>query len=94
MTSESRRQVWHFDGTRAALIGVSYKVTVGKDQLLRDALSAAFPNEDFVLHSMKLPPGAFYPRMARPSDQHPNQSPGSLPEYSNNVRETLIDTLN
>ena len=33
-----------------------------------------------IIKDMVLPPGSYYRRMARPSDQHPGESPGACPE--------------
>lgn len=38
-------------------------------------------------HRIKLRPGEYYPRMARPSDQHPDEAPGGSPGVS---RETNL----
>lgn len=52
-----------------------------------------FDGVRFSLHRMILPPGAFYHRMARPSDQHPKEAPGSLPNLPI-VKNELVATLN
>lgn len=52
-----------------------------------------FEKREFVLHRMVLPPGRFYLRMARPSDQHCYEAPGNLPDVFN-YGEELISTLN
>lgn len=80
--------VWHFDGSKAVRVGVpdpgpSSICTPASGQTLRDAF-AAMPmfqtNPDFVVQRMELPPGAYYPRIARPNEQHRLEAPGSLPE--------------
>ena len=98
MTGSQRRQVWHFDGATAVRVGVvnpdrGSKVTLAPGQTLRDALSTVFANDEFVLHRMALPPGAYYRRIARPIDQHPLQSPGTSPDLRNGP-DLLVGSLN
>lgn len=99
-TCEQSGCVWHFDGRRAYRIGVANPdhrsaVELAGSETLRDALKRVpmFETRDFVLHKMALPPGQFYNRMARPSDQHPFEAPGSLPDVFRHGEE-LISTLN
>lgn len=92
--------VWHFSGARACRIGVPNSdsksaVDLLEGETLRDALKRVpmFEKREFVLHKMALAPGQFYHRMARPSDHHPYEAPGSLPDVSSHGEE-LISTLN
>ncbi|MDR6827196.1 hypothetical protein J2X48_000914 [Bosea sp. BE271] len=85
-TSPVGNHVWRFDGTSAVRVGVPNPDYRSKAELragstLREALSDVpmFVGTNFTIDLMKLPPGAFYNRIARPSDQHSHQSPGSLP---------------
>ncbi|MEB8389152.1 hypothetical protein OO012_18135 [Rhodobacteraceae bacterium KMM 6894] len=57
---------------------------------------------DATLHKMALKPGQYYPRIARPNDQHPNDMPtsqnGAWPEASETFDaarhfSTLVDEL-
>jgi hypothetical protein len=99
-TGDVDAQVWHFDGSRAVRVGVTNpdersSTTLGHNESLRQALCRVpmFDQKQFVLHKMQLPPGAYYPRMSRPSDQHPLQSPGLLPEFWK-APDLLVITLN
>jgi hypothetical protein len=87
-TDDSGAHVWHFDGSKAIRVGIANPdercMTILQDgEGLRQALQRVpmFAQSAFVLHRMELPPGAYYPRMARPNDQHPAESPGMLPEF-------------
>ena len=102
--------VWRFDGTVAARVGVPNPdqhsmATVQAGQSLREALASlpAFSEKQFVIHRMELPPGAFYRRIARPSDQHPLEAPGLVhlmedeldaPFSSLNQMRSLVGLLN
>lgn len=84
--------VWCFDGTNAIRVGVPNAltsktahvlVTGGQslDEAMAEKFRAFFENgSPCVLKTMALLPGEYYRRMARPSDQHPEDSPGSCPE--------------
>ncbi len=52
-----------------------------------------FQGRQFTLEPMTLPPGRYYARMARPSDQNPTQAPGSLPNAYRH-QDTIIASLN
>lgn len=97
---ERGAHVWHYDGSRAVRVGVpdpDHRSMVTRDgsETLREALKRVpmFHTVDFVIHRMELPPGAFYPRMARPGSQHPSESPGMLPEFWK-CPDLMISTLN
>lgn len=99
-TSAHGGHCWHFDGQKAVRLGIQNPdhqsaVTLADGESLRGALLRVpmFGNVDFVLHKMDLPPGAFYPRMARPSDQHHLEAPGMLPEYWL-LADAMVSTLN
>lgn len=99
-TYDQTGRVWRFSGHRAYRIGVpnpDYRSAVDLvvGETLRDALKRVpmFEKREFVLHKMELPPGSFYHRMARPSDQHPHEAPGQLPDVFR-YGEELISTLN
>lgn len=99
-TSEHGAQVWHFDGVNAVMVGVanpdhrSMAVLIDGEGL-REAVQRVpmFAQTPFILHRMELPPGAYYPRMSRPSDQHPLESLGTLPEYWD-LADIVASTLN
>src|SRR5581483_8710890 len=100
ITCSKGGQVWHFDGTTAVRLGIPdpdprSKVTLQNGQRLREALKSLpwLADEPFVLHRMALPPGAYYPRIARPIDQHANDSPGLLPDYWQ-APDQLVGSLN
>lgn len=99
-TGELGAQVWHFDGSRAVRVGVPNpdqrsSTKLEHSESLRQALCRVpmFEQKQFVLHKMLLPPGAYHPRISRPNDQHPLESPGSLPEFWK-APDLLASTLN
>lgn len=99
-TSDRGAHVWHFDGSKAVRVGIPNPdgrsmTTVQDGENLQQALQRVpmFAQTPFVLHRMELPPGAYYPRMSRPSDQHPVQSPGMLPEFWKSP-DLMASTLN
>ena len=99
-TSERGCQIWHFDGTKSVRVGIHNPdhrsmTTLANGESLRKALERMpmFDQAAFVLHRMELSPGAFYPRMARPSDQHPREAPGMLPDFWNSA-DMIASSLN
>ena len=89
--------IWRFDGTTGVRVGIPNPdhrsmVTLGQGQTLRAALSGLplFNGATFVIHRMTLPPGGYYPHIARPSDQHPNEAAGFAIGYS---QELAIESL-
>jgi len=98
-TSSKGGQVWYFDGSKAVRAGVpnpDYRsmATVEPGETLRDALARVpmFASETFILHRMVLPPGAYYPRIARPVDQHPDDVPSG--RWEPGSADVLVGTLN
>lgn len=86
--------VWHFDGIKAVKIGVpgplehtNSLVVVNDDEDLLAAISGKLPGGPFTLKEMRLGPGQYYPRIARPGDQWPDQSPGHCPQTNRYYRE-------
>jgi len=84
--------VWYFDGKGVSRVGIpdpknspkSY-IAANSEQDLLAAIATQF--EDFfnygaphVLKQMKLKPGQYYSRMARPTDIKSSESPGNCPE--------------
>lgn len=99
-TGDRGAHVWHFDGSKAVRVGIANpderSMALLRDgESLRQALQRVpmFTQAPFVIHRMELPPGAYYPRMSRPSDQHPVQSPGMLPEFWKSP-DLMAGTLN
>lgn len=99
-TSGQGSQIWHFDGNKAVRVGIPNPdhrsmATLAKGESLRKALERIpmFDKVSFVLHRMELPPGAYYPRMARPNDQHPREAPGMLPNFWNSA-DIIASSLN
>lgn len=83
VTSDVMNCVWHFDGHHAVRVGVPNpdhlsSVELNAGETLRHALQRVpmYDGKSFVIHKMKLPPGAYYKRLARPNDQHPLEAPG------------------
>ncbi|MGE0532706.1 MAG: hypothetical protein AB7G40_07680 [Hyphomonadaceae bacterium] len=86
--------VWKLDGQTAVKLGVheplkkeNAHTIIGSGETLERAMSRqlrAWFNHGAPcrLEEMKLPPGRYFPRMARPSDQHPGDSPGMCPQVS------------
>jgi len=99
-TSELGAQVWHFDGSKAVRVGISNPdhrsmTLINGSESLREAMQRLpmFAEKTFILHKMELPPGAYYPRMSRPHDQYPLESPGMLPRYQESS-DLIASTLN
>jgi hypothetical protein len=83
-------QVWKIEDDVAIRIGVSnpeqspgcyFKAEPGESiwDALRRQTPWFEPNGECPFHKTTLQPGTFYPRMARPIDQHPAESPGQSP---------------
>jgi hypothetical protein len=99
-TNGKGSRVWHFDGEKIVMIGVASPdhrsmAAIQSGQSLKDALKGVpmFASDDFVIHRMVLSPGAYYPRIARPNDQHPLEAPGACPESWQNP-DVLVGSLN
>lgn len=106
--------IWRWDGTCAQRVGVteplkhpSCHAIAEHGEAFLELMKINFPhlfNPDggCSFHEMKLALGGYYPRMARPSDQHPKDSPGTSPsssDYGTEVAlmqgqlESLVDRL-
>lgn len=62
--------------------GTYFKAEPGEDiwSVIRKRADAWFePDGRNPFHKLDLPPGHYYPRIARPNDQHTNDSPGMYP---------------
>lgn len=83
VTTEEHQSIWHYDGRHARRVGVANFDPIPVSISLRDAMSLVPPHSvsPFVIHRMTLSPGAFYPRIARPNDQHPLETPGDNPDW-------------
>lgn len=83
--------IWKITKTEAVRIGVAnprtgpgsyFRAETGEeifDAIRRQATSWFGPNGENPFHRTDLGPGEYYPRMARPNDQHPHESPGFNP---------------
>lgn len=81
--------VWHIDQTSARRVdGAREVVDIPPGIDVWTVIKSTRP--DFTWHKLKLEPGAYYPRMARPNSSHPTDSPGSNPE--NFLIKPLIET--
>jgi hypothetical protein len=90
MAEDEPRGVWLVEEAGARRIdvtGVSFPPRPGEEML--SVLKSSFPAAQF--HALKLPPGRYHPRMARPNNSHPYQSPGTNP--ANHEQRVLIETI-
>ncbi|CAH0356985.1 hypothetical protein SPH9361_04634 [Sphingobium sp. CECT 9361] len=83
--------IWEITTTEAVRIDVTnprtgpgsyFRAETGEEifeAIRRQATSWFAPNGENPFHCMDLGPGEHYPRMARPNDQHPYESPGFNP---------------
>lgn len=83
--------VWRISATEAVRLGVNnpqhgpgcyFRAEPGEDifaAIRRGADGWFGPNGESPFHEVTLAPGKFYPRIARPHDQHPLESPGFYP---------------
>ncbi len=81
----STPEVWKIENGTALRIGIS-NPTIFKadpDETIWDTLKRLTPwfepDGKNPFHQTVLQPGEFYPRIARPNDQHPGESPGANP---------------
>jgi hypothetical protein len=78
-------EVWKIDLDTAFRIGITnptvFRADKGKTIWETLELKTGWfgPNGENPFHEAKLRPGQFYPRMARPIDQHPAEAPGWSP---------------
>ncbi|MGE0280187.1 MAG: hypothetical protein AB7P20_06185 [Rhizobiaceae bacterium] len=83
-------QVWNIESGRAVRVGVSnaengagtyFKAEPGETiwDAIRRMTPWFEPDGKCPFHKATLNPGEFYPRMARPIDQHPDEAPGWSP---------------
>lgn len=100
VTSEKGNQIWHFDGVKAVRLGAidpdERSMVVLKDgESLRAAMQRipVCSDNKFVIHRMELPPGGYFPRMARPEANHSGESLGALPNIGEETF-TLTSALN
>ncbi len=95
--------VWEISDTEALRIGVSnarngpgtyFPAKPGEDifdAIKRQADGWFGPNGESPFYKTRLEPGQYHPRMARPSDQHPHESPGFYPGLATE-QEPLLKT--
>jgi len=90
LNQESSSQVWKIENGVAIRIGVPnpentpgcyFKAEPGESiwDSIRRQTPWFEPSGECPFHMTNLQPGMFYPRMARPIDQHPDESPGWSP---------------
>lgn len=89
--SSKHGQVWKISADAAERIGIvnakngpNTYFACDESQTIWQTLASKCPiwfgpDAAATLHKMKLAPGEYYPRMARPLDQHPDESPGYCP---------------
>src|SRR5258708_3021821 len=75
--------VWSVEnsGARRIHVGDDTPLETPKGADMVAVLHATYPGSKF--HRLILEPGQYYPRMARPNNSHPQQSPGSNPANRN-----------
>jgi hypothetical protein len=82
-------EVWKIEPETAFRVGISnppvFRAEPGETiwDAFRRMTPWFEPDGQCPFHKAKLQPGEFYPRIARPSDQHPHESPGSNPGTRN-----------
>lgn len=94
--------IWRWDGACSQRVGVSdpmkhpscHAVAEHGEPFL-EIMKLSFPqlfgtSGQCSFHEMILAPGEHYPRMARPSDQHPKDSPGTSPSASDLETEVAL----
>jgi hypothetical protein len=93
-------QVWKIDECSAVRVGVAnpeggpgtyFRASPGEticDPLRR--MTPWFEAEETPFHETVLKPGEYYPRMARPIDQYPDQAPGWSPGAQREVDTIAI----
>ena len=84
-------QVWRIERDTAVRLGITnpetgpgsyYRANIG--ETIWDCLKRSTPwfeNGSNPFHETELAPGEFHPRIARPNDQHPDESPGANPGF-------------
>lgn len=83
-------QVWNIEGDRATMLGVTnpeqgagsfFKAEAGETiwEAIRRMTPWFGPDGQNPFHEADLEPGQYYPRIARPIDQHPHESTGWSP---------------
>ena len=91
--------VWHFDEATATRIGIAspdYRSQTAPqaNETVVDALRRvpAHQGRWITVQKMELPPGAYYPAIARPNDQHYTEAPAQSP-YLWDREDQLIASL-
>ena len=83
---ELKEQFWEIDGN-----GSARKLGVTGDFAMPEAqLTTAFPGSSF--HTLRLAPGQFFPRMARPFSSRREESPGLNPDTSRVSRNARAES--
>ncbi len=83
-------QAWNIEGDRATMLGVAnpeqgvgsfFKAEAGETiwEAIRRMTPWFEPDGQNPFHQVNLEPGQYYPRIARPIDQHPHEAPGWSP---------------
>lgn len=99
--SGSSAQIWKIDDDIAIRVGISnaeqspggfFKVEPGETiwAALKRQTPWFGPNGESPFHELVLQPGEYYPRMARPIDQHPSEAPGWSPGARDEVNVIAI----
>lgn len=87
--------IWQYDGEAAQRVDLSpgQRIPVSKDADLPQALRSAGLNHYFTVQRLELPPGAFYPGMARPDTTLHGNAAFQAPDYSWRERELIASLL-
>lgn len=87
--------IWKYDGEAAQRVdvGPGPRIPVSKDADLAKALRSAGLNHYFTVQRLELPPGAFYPGMARPETTSHGSAAFQAPDYRWRERELIASLL-
>ena len=89
-------EVWKIEPETAFRVGISdppvFRAEAGETiwDAFRRMTQWFEPDGQCPFHKARLQPGEFYPRIARPNDQHPHKSPGSNPGARNEANVIAI----
>lgn len=97
-SSQKSFGIWKFDGEAAQRVdlgrgSVAPRIHVSKDADLSKALRSAGVSDFLTVQRLELPPGAFYPGMARPDTTSHGGAAFQAPDYGWRERELIASLL-